>query len=284
MTLKNDYAYLARGTDTPPDEALSPALEPLAEAAPKRRRWWRRGQWELLLLVSAAYDGSRLLVSGNRLQAEQHGRDLLTAEHALGLSPEHWLNGAFADHSWLGVPADYLYATLHYGITAVVLFWLWRHRREHYVHGRNWLLLTTALGLVGFVAFPTAPPRLLDASSGFVDVLAQHASIGWWSGGGGVPTGLAAVTNDYAAMPSLHVGWALWCGLLIFRLSRRRVVRLLGLLYPVIIAVVVMGTANHYLLDCVAGVAVTLLGLWGTGPTMRLGPWIGAKRAAARRS
>ena len=97
-----------------------------------------------------------------------------------------------------------------------------------------------------------------------------------------MPTGLAAVTNEYAAMPSLHVGWALWCGLLVFRHSRNRALRLLGLLYPAAIAVVVMGTANHYLLDCLAGVAVTVLGLLGTGPAARLGPWIRAKRAARR--
>ncbi|MCX4750082.1 phosphatase PAP2 family protein [Kitasatospora sp. NBC_01287] len=282
MTLKNDYAYPARTADTARSEGASPSVDRLPEAAPERRRWWRRGQWEVLLLVYAGYDGSRLLVSGNRPQAQQHGRDLLSIERALGLSPEHWLNHAFAEHAWLGIPADFVYATLHYAVTAVVLFWVWRYRREHYARARTWLLLTTALGLVGFVAFPTAPPRLLDSSSGFMDILAQHASIGWWSGGGGVPKGLAAVTNDYAAMPSLHVGWALWCGLLLFRHSRSRVLRLLGLLYPAAIAVVVMGTANHYLLDCVAGVAATVLGLRGTGPATRLGAWIGAKRAARR--
>ncbi|MCC9305923.1 phosphatase PAP2 family protein [Kitasatospora sp. RB6PN24] len=277
MTLKNDYARPGRATDKTPDGEASPLPALLPEDA--RRRWWRRGRWELLLLVYAAYDGSRLLAGDNRSQAQQHGRRLLAIERALDLSPEHWLNRAFAEHSWLGAPADYVYSLLHYAITAVVLIWLWRYRRAHYTHARTWLLLTTALGLVGFVAFPTAPPRLLDSSSGFVDVLAQHASIGWWSGGG-VPKGLADMTNDYAAMPSLHVGWALWCGLLIFRHGRNRVIRLFGLIYPPTIAVVVMGTANHYLLDCVAGAAVTTLGLQGTGPAMRLGAWIGAKRAA----
>ena len=137
----------------------------------------------------AGYDGSRLLVSGNLSQAQQHGRDLLAVERALDLSPEHWLNHAFAEHPWLGIPADYVYATLHYAVTAAVLFWLWRFRREHYTRARTWLLLTTALGLVGFVSFPTAPPRLLGGSAGFADILAQHASIGWWSGGGGCPRG-----------------------------------------------------------------------------------------------
>jgi hypothetical protein len=280
MTLKNDYALSDLATDMTRDGDAAPSPEQPPQAP--RRRWWRRGGWELLLLVYAAYDGSRLLVSGNQAQAQHHGLRLLAIERAVGLSPEHWLNRAFAEYPWLGIPADFLYATLHYAVTAVVLFWVWRYRHKHYDHARNWLLLTTTLGLVGFVAYPTAPPRLLESSSGFIDVLAQHASIGWWSGGGGVPKGLAAMTNDYAAMPSLHVGWALWCGLLLYRHSGTRVLRILGLLYPFTIAFVVMGTANHYLLDCLAGVAVTLLGLWCTGPVMRLGARLTARRAADR--
>ncbi|MGF1425929.1 phosphatase PAP2 family protein [Kitasatospora sp. LaBMicrA B282] len=280
MTLKNDYAQPVSVIDPAPVAEAPPAPERVPGAAP-RRPWWRRGRWELLLLVYAAYDGSRLLVSGNQLQAQQHGLRLLAIERAVGLSPEHWVNHAFAAHPWLGIPADFVYSTLHYAVTAAVLFWVWRFRREHYAHARTWLLLTTTLGLVGFVAYPTAPPRLLDGSSGFVDVLAQHASIGWWSGGGGVPKGLATLTNDYAAMPSLHVGWALWCGLLVFRHARGRALRVLGLLYPAAIAVVVMGTANHYLLDCVAGVAVTVLGLLGTGSLMRLGARLEARRATS---
>ncbi|MFE9421492.1 phosphatase PAP2 family protein [Kitasatospora sp. NPDC006697] len=266
--------------DVPPVEPL-PVGPPLPAAGP-RRPWWRRARWELLLLVYAAYDGSRLLVSGNQLQAQHHGLRLLSIERALGMSPEHWLNRAFAAHAWLGVPADFLYATLHYVVTAVVLFWVWRYRRDHYVRARTWLLLMTTLGLVGFVAYPTAPPRLLEDASGFTDILALHASIGWWSGGGGVPKGLATVTNEYAAMPSLHVGWAIWCGVLLFQLTRSRVLRVLGVLYPLTIAVVVMGTANHYLLDCVAGAAVAVLGLYATGLTGRLGARITAWRAARR--
>jgi hypothetical protein len=260
--MKSAYAQPARTT---PDNARM-----RRPASPERRWWRRRWQWEVLLLVYAAYDGSRLLVSGKREQAEHHGQRLLADEHRLHLSPEHWLNHAFTDHAWLGIPADFAYASLHYLITAGVLVWIWRRHREHYVHARIWLGLTTLLGLVGFVAFPTAPPRMLAPSFGFVDILAQHASIGWWGTGGGTPRGLGAVTNEYAAMPSLHVGWALWCGLLIFRHSRHRPLRILGLLYPATIAVVVMGTANHYLLDCLAGAAVALLGLRATAPTLRL--------------
>jgi hypothetical protein len=244
-----------------------------------RRRWrWRSTwQWEILLVVYAAYDGSRLLVDGKRDKAMQHGEDILSLERTLHLSPEHWLNHAFYDNAWLGIPADYMYATLHYVLTVGVLFWLWRFHRVEYRQARTWLGLTTMLGLVGFIAFPTAPPRMLGPARDFVDTLAQHASIGWWGGGGGTPKGLGEVTNEFAAMPSLHVGWAIWCGVLLYRHAGSRVVRVLGLLYPAVIAVVVMGTANHYLLDAVAGAGVALVGLWGTGPLLRFSARMSAR-------
>lgn len=260
------------GSDEAPVNSRESASEDVRTPKTRRLRWrWRSTwQWEILLVVYAVYDGSRLLVHGKQDVAERHGRDILSVERHLGLSPEHWLNHAFYDHAWLGIPADYMYATLHYILTVVVLFWLWKSHREAYRQARTWLGLTTMLGLVGFITFPTAPPRMLGGSYDFVDTLAEHASIGWWGGGGGTPKGFGNVTNEFAAMPSLHVGWALWCGLLLFRYSRSRVVRVLGLAYPAVIAMVVMGTANHYLLDAVAGVAVTLLGLWATGPLLRL--------------
>jgi hypothetical protein len=126
------------------------------------------------------------------------------------------------------------------------------------------------LALAGFVSFPTAPPRLLPAADGFTDTMAQHASVGWWSASGSVPMGLGSMTNEFAAMPSLHVGWALWCGLLLFRCSRDRTVRTLGLLYPVVITLVVMGTGNHFLLDCAAGAALVVIGGLLSRPALRL--------------
>ncbi|MEY9848130.1 phosphatase PAP2 family protein [Streptacidiphilus sp. MAP5-3] len=238
----------------------------------ERLRRWNPRQWglELVLLVYAAYDGSRLLVHGKETEARHHGELLLRAERHLHAEPEHALNSLFAHHAWLGIPADFVYASLHYVITPLVLFWLYRSRRAHYAFARTWLCLATALGLVGYVLFPTAPPRLLADPDGFLDIMAQHSSIGWWGGSGSAPKGLADMTNDFAAMPSLHFGWALWCGLLVFKHARHRWVRVVGLLYPLLIAVVVMGTANHYLLDCVAGGAVVLIGWALTGPLTRL--------------
>ena len=233
----------------------------------------RTGLWQLeLLLVAAiylAYDGSRLLVSGGLGEAVRNARGLIDVEQWLHLDPERWLNSTFSSQQLLGIPADYAYATLHYLVTPAVLVWLWRRHRDQYRRARTWLGITTVLALVGFILFPAAPPRLMPASYGFTDTMAQHAAIGWWSGAASAPKGLGSMTNEFAAMPSLHVGWSLWCGLLLFRLARDRTVRILGLLYPLVITMVVMGTGNHYLLDCVAGAALLGVGAVLTGPALR---------------
>jgi hypothetical protein len=91
------------------------------------------------------------------------------------------------------------------------------------------------------------------AGTGLQDTLAATRNWGWWGGEGSVPRGLGALTNQFAAMPSLHVGWAIWCGVLIATYARRRWVKALGIAYPIATTVVVMATGNHYLLDAVAG-------------------------------
>jgi hypothetical protein len=139
--------------------------------------------------------------------------------------------------------------------------WVFRKRSEHYRAARTWLMTSTLIGLVGFTLLPTCPPRLLSPAHGFVDTMAQYSSYGWWGGDASAPRGLGGMTNQYAAMPSLHVGWALWCGVLLWRHGRTRTVKVLGVAYPLTTALVVMGTANHYLLDAVAGVAVMAAGL-----------------------
>lgn len=217
---------------------------------------------EVLLVVGfyVVYDSTRFFVAGGAASAFRNGHAIVAVEDWGNIAPERWLNTLFSHHIWLGLPADFAYATLHYVVTPAVLIWLWRYHHAHYRHARTQLGLATASALVGFVLLPTAPPRLLEDSYGFVDVMAQRASLGWWEGDASTPQGLESLTNDFAAMPSLHVGWALWCGLMLYRYAEQPSVRMLGIAYPAFIAAVVMGTGNHYLLDCVAGAALILLG------------------------
>ncbi|MGW3461998.1 phosphatase PAP2 family protein [Streptomyces olivaceoviridis] len=233
---------------------------PGTEVAPRPRlRWWT--ELPLILLVYGCYSAGRLLARGDVTGAVDHGLAILRVEKALRLNAEHPLNRLFTREPWLGIPADFWYASLHYLVTPVILVWLFRARARHYRAARTWLMTSTFIGLIGFTLLPTCPPRLLSAGHGFVDTMAQYSAYGWWGGEASAPRGMGGMTNQYAAMPSLHVGWALWCGVMLWRYGGTRLTKVLGVLYPLVTALVVMGTANHYFLDAVAGVAVMGVGL-----------------------
>jgi hypothetical protein len=248
-----------------------PAATGADDEPPKKLSWWadvriRRHAWMALrglreiVLIGATYtlyDITRYFVSGDHNVAVRHGRAIFKLEKRWGIDPEHALNNLFSSHISLGLPADYLYATLHYIVTPIVLIWLWRRFPASYSTARTVLIATTVIGLIGFSVFPVAPPRLLG---GFVDTMAHFSNYGWWSTAGSAPRGLGSDTNQFAAMPSLHVGWAVWSGWQLYRHGRHRVTKFLGVAYPFVLSVVVIATANHYLLDVVAGFAVVGLG------------------------
>jgi hypothetical protein len=244
------------------------ATAPRAAAYRGKLRWWT--ELPLVAVIYALYSAARLLVRGDVDDAVQHGADILHFEQWTHLDPERFFNNLFTHHAFLGVPADFAYASLHYVITPSILVWLWLRRPTHYRVARTWLLMSTLIGLLGFTTVPTAPPRLLPGAHGFMDTMAQYGNYGWWGTDASAPRGLGHLTNQYAAMPSLHVGWSLWCGIILWRYGRHRVVRVLGLLYPMVTALVVMGTANHYLMDAAAGAATMAIGFLLSKPALRL--------------
>ncbi|MEU9247631.1 phosphatase PAP2 family protein [Streptomyces sp. NPDC048385] len=258
----------------------APAIRPAAH----RDRLRRRAELPLLAAVYALYSGVRLLIRGEAGDAVRHGADILHSEQLVHLDPEHWFNRLFSDHAVLGIPADFAYASLHYIVTPAVLVWLWCRRAAHYRLARTWLMISTLIGLVGFTVLPTAPPRLLGGGHGFIDTMAQYSSYGWWGADASAPRGLGHLTNEYAAMPSLHVGWSLWCGLVLFRLGRHRLVRTLGIVYPVVTTVVVLGTANHYLMDTAAGVIVMGIGFVLARPALRITDALAVRKHADKQA
>ena len=223
----------------------------------RRARWL--GELVLIAALYAAYSAARLIGHADLSTATSHARELLSLERALHLDIEAPANAVLSAWSPLAVLASYWYSTLHYVVTPAVLIWVYRQRRGDYRLARNALVLASAIGLVGFTLLPMAPPRMLP---GFVDTLAATSGVGWWGGDASAPRGLGELTNQLAAMPSLHVGWAVWVAWVVCRLATRRWVRLLALGYPVVTTFVVVGTANHYLLDAVAGALVVAVGVW----------------------
>jgi hypothetical protein len=283
----------ARRTEAAPRARLRRWTELRAAASHTRLRWWT--ELPLLVMVYASYSAGRLLARGDTDDAVGHGLEILRIEKVLHLNAEHPLNRLFTREAWLGVPADFWYASLHYLVTPAILIWLFRSRAVRYRAARTWLMTSTLIGLIGFTLMPTCPPRLLSAGHGFVDTMAQYSSYGWWGGEASAPRGLGGMTNQYAAMPSLHVGWSLWCGVMLWRYGRTPVVRLAGIAYPLLTTIVVMGTANHYFLDAVAGATVMGIGLLLTPYVMRLAdrvrgllsarlPWLAGASPGARSS
>jgi len=244
------------------------ATVPRASAYRGKLRWWT--ELPLVAVIYVLYSAARLMVRGDVDDAVKHGADILHFEKFTHLDPERFFNRLFTNHAFLGVPADFAYASLHYVVTPSVLIWLWLRRPTHYRQARTWLLASTLIGLAGFTAVPTAPPRLLPGATGFIDTMAQYGSYGWWGTDASAPRGLGQLTNQYAAMPSLHVGWSLWCGIALWRYGSNRVVRTLGVVYPLVTTLIVMGTANHYLMDAAAGLATMGLGFLLSKPILRL--------------
>ena len=228
---------------------------------PTRVRWI--SELGLLVLLYAGYLTARAVMGVHVTEARQRGQQLLDLESLAHLDVERPLNALVTAVPALGLTFAYLYATLHYLVTPAVLLWVAVRRRAGYRRARNAILVATAIGLIGYWLLPTAPPRLLDA--GFTDTMAAFSGVGWWGQAASAPRGMEALSNQYAALPSLHVGWAVWVALCLSRHSNRRLVRRWVWIYPALMTVVVMATANHYLVDALAGAACACLGYWLAG-------------------
>ena len=171
----------------------------------------------------------------------------------IGLNFEKSVNQWVAAREWIAQVLDYYYATLHFVVTIGVLVWLFVKRPHVYRGARTVLFTTTLIALAGFALYPTAPPRLLPGM-GYIDTVIKFHT---W--GSLAQPEIAAHSNQYAAMPSLHIGWALWAGLSLFMCARSRWWRAFGLLYPFFTLLVIVATANHYIIDAVGGALVVAL-------------------------
>jgi PAP2 superfamily/Glycosyltransferase family 87 len=207
---------------------------------------------ELLLLrvTYAAYSSVRLAARGSRETAEAHGHQIHSLESVLSLDIECWANHTVVGLPWLDHFLSFYYETFHFTVPLTVLAVLYVRRPVDYRWARTSLGIATVLGLLGFWLYPLAPPRLMPGF-GFVDTV--HGVQDLARPDYGVMT---AVTNQYAAMPSLHFGWSLWCGVVIAVVAPRWWMKALGLLHPLFTVSAIVATANHWVLDAVGGAVV----------------------------
>lgn len=231
----------------------------------------------LILGLWVAYSLSRLVASTAMTPALHRAQDLLNLEKLLGIHWELPLNHLFTTHDVVGLVGSYWYASLHYVVTGAVLIWLYRRGESSYVPARRALVIGTLLGLAAYLMMPTAPPRFV---AGYVDVLQLHAADGWWSTDASAPRGMGGLTNELAAFPSLHAGWALWVAISMQRHVRWAWLRATGWVYALGTAIVIIGTGNHWVIDVLVGWFVVVAGWIGAEltPTHQLAP---APRAAA---
>ena len=239
-----------------------------------RRRPLPSAGRELPLLAGlyVGYSLARLIGDADLATATAHADTLLRIESWLQLDVEAWANDALHAAPVLPVVAGYWYALLHYLVTPAVLLWAYRSRTGVYRRVRNVLVTASSVGLVGFTLVPMTPPRML---AGYTDTMAATSGYGWWGTDASAPKGLGSLTNELAAMPSLHVGWAVWCAWVVLQLTDRRLVRVAALAYPLGTVLVVVATANHWVLDAVAGTAVVAAAIAG----VRLAARPGRRRA-----
>jgi hypothetical protein len=215
---------------------------------------WERSRrpnvlFELVLILSGywLYSLVRNGVPVKVAEATTRAQQLYDFERMIGIAVEKPINHAVDKVSWLVVGTNYYYSTLHFIVTIAVLVWMWFSYPGRYRPLRRVLYATNIVALLGFWLLPLAPPRFLSGE-GFIDTVVKHGTWGTWAS-----ADVASYSNQYAAIPSMHCAWSLWCGLIIVTLAKRRWVKALGIAYPVATGFVVVATGNHFVLDIVAG-------------------------------
>ena len=221
------------------------------------RSWFSRshsGLQELgaLAVLYAFYEVVRGVPSENVETAMRHTSEIVALEQSVGIYVEHAVQGAFDALPVLPTVLGLAYLSLHFVGTAAALVWLHRRHPEHFPIVRTTLVTATALALVGYVLYPAAPPRL--AGLGFSDTVTTHAGINLSS------DLLGTLYNPFAAVPSLHFGYALIVGVALATLASHRIVRVAGALYPLAMLLVIVGTGNHFVFDAALGAVVVVAG------------------------
>jgi hypothetical protein len=229
--------------------------------------------------VRNQFGSARLHPGDEPLHAFNNAVRIIDLEKALGLFHEQTIQRWFLGTGWVTF-FNLFYGTAHFIVTLGVLIWLFVRHSERFGRWRTMLMATTVLALIGFALFPLMPPRLFNAipsvsrygggqlaiehhqpNYGFVDTLRDGN--GLWSFDSAK---MDRLSNQYAAMPSLHIGWSLWCAIVIAVFARRKWVRYLAFLYPLLTLVAIVATANHYIIDAAGGIAIV-----GTGFLIALG-------------
>ena len=239
----------------------------------------RRGLVEVATLVGlyGIYELVRGQGDATLAVARTHTDDIVALERHLHIFGERAVQNGV--HALPGLPTllGIAYIVLHFLGTAAFLVWLHRRHREYFAIVRNTLVAATGLALAIYLLFPVAPPRL--AGLGFVDTVTHSAKVNLSS------DALGSLYNPFAAVPSLHFGYALLVGVTLARVAKSGVVRVIGWSYPAVMLLVIVATGNHFFFDAIAGGIAIAAGFaiasWIDSPTRREQRWRSARGSAA---
>jgi membrane-associated phospholipid phosphatase len=250
------------------------------------RVWRLSGRWlpngwldaiRQLALFAGAYYVYRLVrgfVDGQAGLAFENARTLVDVERSLGLFFEPGLQAWARGEEWLLTLANWMYVNTHFVVTTTFLIWLYLARNHAFYFVRNMFMVSMALALTGYLAYPTAPPRFLP-EWGFTDTVANFV-------GTSAENTADVLYNPFAAVPSMHVAFALMIAIPAFHLVRHRPIKAFWAAYPALVTFVVIVTANHYWLDALLGAMVAAASAWmATAAFARARPDVWAWRTAA---
>ncbi|HVF77278.1 MAG TPA: phosphatase PAP2 family protein [Solirubrobacteraceae bacterium] len=190
---------------------------------------------------------------GSANAAFSNARDLIHAEQALNIFIEPSLQAFAAGQTWLLDGASWMYINTQTSITLGALTWLYLFRNESFYFVRNMFLVAFGVALIGYTVFPTAPPRFFP-EWGFFDAVSDFTGVAQDS------VTINELFNPYAAVPSMHVGFALMISIPLARLVRWRALKVFWAVYPLLVLFVIVVTANHFLADAVLGAVAAGLG------------------------
>jgi hypothetical protein len=201
----------------------------------------------------AAYAFVRGVTGDHLVAATENAAAVLDLQRSFGLPSESALQAAVLDHTGLIKFSNIYYMGVHFPLTVGLLAWVWSNHRDKFARFRNALVVTTGIGLLVHVSFPLLPPRMME---GFVDTAKTV-------GPDPYALGVSGGANQLAAMPSLHVGWALLVAAGVIWMSKSPA-RWLIIIHPVITLLVVVVTANHYWADALVATAIVAIAWWFT--------------------
>ncbi len=220
--------------------------------------WLPRGWSDLLLqlvLFFSVYQGYQVvrgLSEAKESLAFANAERIVDLERSLGLFFEPSLQSAMLDLSWVVDFTNWMYVNSHFIITTTFLAWLYLFRNEHFYFVRNMFMVAMLIALTGYLLYPTAPPRLLG-EGGVIDTIAVIGGINTDS------NTVSLLVNKYAAVPSMHIGFASMIAVVGVMLVQTRPAKVLWALYPFLVLFVIIVTGNHFWLDAAAGVVVAAI-------------------------